>query len=410
MKKFLFVLLLLTGSLLQIDTLFAQQTIKGHIKAEDTGEDMEFVSVTIKGTTRGTASNFDGQYEIRTNQPNDIVQFNYMGYYMLEVPADQLIKSPNVVLKALAISMQELVVKAFQEEDVIRSCLARVDKIYPSRPVMCKAQVKDITIENKKIQSYYDFSSDIWVKSFNRKDEDRDPITMRVLNVTAATDRYTDSIPVRPYVIYDKTVRNIITENYALRTILNLIDNNLLKWRSTKEILAGEDVWVMSFESKEPQNDSYSQATIDKVSGIVVAAAADSAILRVELTEDFSNYTNISHFVNQFKQRVQCVVNFHQQQQISNFRRVGNKVYPEYTKTTIQSDLKYNGKQIDRQQLSLIYIGEIETQNVRRIPKKEAYNPEMPLYRQITVGNESWRTLNSLPLTKEERSFINEHR
>ncbi len=410
MKKFLFILLLLTGSLLQVNTIFAQELIKGYIKADDTGESMEFVSVSIKGTTRGTASNIDGYYEIRTIQPDDVIRFNYMGYEMLEVPAGKLLKSPDVTLKALTLSIQELVVKAFQEEDVIRGCLRRVNIIYPSQPVMCKAQIKDLTIENKKIQSYYDFSSDIWVKSFNRKEEEKDPITMRVLNVTAASDRYTDSIPVRPYVIYDKTVRNIITENYALRTILTMMDNNLLKWHSKKETLGGEDVWVMNFESKESQNDSHSQATVDKVSGIVIAAAADSAILRVELTEDFSNYTNISHFVNQNKQRIQCVVNFLQQQQISNFRRVGNKVYPEYTKTTIQSDLKYSGKQILRQQLSLIFIGEIETQNVKRIPKKEAYNPEMPLYRQITVGNESWRTINSLPLTKEERSFIDEHR
>jgi hypothetical protein len=389
--------------------VMAQIDIKGRVKAEDTEEYLEFVSVAVKGTTKGTVTNMEGAYSIVNLKPRDTVKFVYMGYKTLEIAASALQANPNVILRTSATNLQEIVVKAVQEEDILRSAIEHLNRFYPNDPVLCKSQIKDVTIENKKISSYYDFSADLWVYSFIRAEEERNPITMRILKVDANIDRYGDSIPVRPYVLYDKTSRTIIPENYALRSIMSMIDGDIIKFKTSKDTLGTEEVYQMAFESKMAQNDIKTSASIDKVVGYVIVAVADSAILKVHMEEHFENYTTISHFFKN-SQRVQCLATVEKQVLSSSFRRVGRRMFPEYAKTEIFSNVKYEDKILDRQQMSLILINDVITKDVKKISKKEAYDKSMPLYRQISVGNDSWRTINSLPLTQAEKEFIDVNR
>jgi hypothetical protein len=386
----------------------AQLTIKGRVTAEDTREPLDFVSVAIKGTTKGNITNMEGLYSI-TAQPADIVMFVYMGYKTVEVVASKLIDSPDIVMSVSSIFLHEIMVKALQEEDILKRSIQRIKQLYPDEPILCKTQIKDVTMENKKIGSYYDFSADLWVRSFDRFKEERNPITMRITNVETSIDRYFDSIPVRPYVMYDKTIRSIIPENYSLRTIMSMFTTNDIKFKTKKDTLAYEEVYVMNFESKTSQNDMRTSASVEKVTGFIVVAVADSSILRIEMEEVFDNYTNISHFYKGID-RIQCTVTFDKQSLVTSFRRVKDKIYPEYAKTLIYSTVKFADQTLSRQQMSLILINDIITDNVKRIPKKEAYDKSMPLYHQISAENDSWRTINSLPLTQEEKAFINANR
>lgn len=54
-------------------------TISGSVKDEN-GEPLIGVSVIIKGTTRGTISNSNGQYSIESASPKDALLFTYIGY------------------------------------------------------------------------------------------------------------------------------------------------------------------------------------------------------------------------------------------------------------------------------------------------------------------------------------------
>ena len=45
-------------------TIFAQQTISGNVTEAATGSPLPGVDVIIKGTTRGTATDFDGNYSL----------------------------------------------------------------------------------------------------------------------------------------------------------------------------------------------------------------------------------------------------------------------------------------------------------------------------------------------------------
>jgi hypothetical protein len=332
-----------------------------------------------------------------------------MGYKTLQIAASQLVNSPDVVLQTSATSLQEIVVKALQEEDILKGAIRNLKRFYPNEPVICKTQIKDVTIENKKIASYYDFMADLWVYSFLRDEEERNPIMMRIRKVDANIDRYTDSIPVRPYVMYDKTSRTVIPENYALRSIMSMIADDDIKFKTHKDTLGTEEVYHMAFESKSVQNDINTSASIEKMSGYVVVAVADSAILKIQMEETFNNYTTVSHFFKA-SQRIQCTATFEKQVHSNSFRRVGHRMYPEYAKTEVFSHINYSNQTLERRQMSLILVHDVITKDVKRFSKKESYDKLKPLYRQISADNEAWRTINSLPLTQEEKDFIDANR
>ena len=82
LKKLLFNLLLLT---LTACFAYAQQSVRGKIIDNSTGEPVPGVSILVKGTTTGTASDVDGNYQIDISEPNPTLIFSSIGFTSQEV-------------------------------------------------------------------------------------------------------------------------------------------------------------------------------------------------------------------------------------------------------------------------------------------------------------------------------------
>ena len=82
----------------------AQDLIQGNVK-DDQGIDLPGVSVMIQGTSKGTATDFDGNFEIEVDA-NAILVFSYIGYSDLEIAASADMK---VVMQESAESLDEVV-------------------------------------------------------------------------------------------------------------------------------------------------------------------------------------------------------------------------------------------------------------------------------------------------------------
>src|SRR5699024_7423353 len=55
---------------------------------DQSGEPLIGVNVLVKGTTKGTATDFDGRFVIEDINENAILVFSYVGYQVLEIPVD----------------------------------------------------------------------------------------------------------------------------------------------------------------------------------------------------------------------------------------------------------------------------------------------------------------------------------
>lgn len=64
---------------------FAQQTVSGTVTEKSSGEGLPGVDVIIKGTTRGTSTDFDGNYSLDDVNEGDILSFSFLGYKTIEI-------------------------------------------------------------------------------------------------------------------------------------------------------------------------------------------------------------------------------------------------------------------------------------------------------------------------------------
>lgn len=98
--------LLMVLALIPITT-FAQITVSGTVTEQDTGGPLPGVNVIIKDTSKGTVSDFDGNYIIEANL-GDILQFSYIGYKPKEVTIAG--NSLNIALEEDRAQLEEVVV------------------------------------------------------------------------------------------------------------------------------------------------------------------------------------------------------------------------------------------------------------------------------------------------------------
>jgi TonB-linked SusC/RagA family outer membrane protein len=79
-------LLLLFGLPLHI---FSQLTVTGNVTDAESGEGLIGVNILVKGTSTGTTTDFDGNYEIEVPNAGDILVFSYTGYQSTEITIQQ---------------------------------------------------------------------------------------------------------------------------------------------------------------------------------------------------------------------------------------------------------------------------------------------------------------------------------
>ncbi|TRZ43299.1 SusC/RagA family TonB-linked outer membrane protein [Robertkochia solimangrovi] len=87
--------------------IFAQQTVTGIVTEAETGYPMPGVNVVIKGTTTGTATDFDGNFSIEANT-GDILVFTYIGFVEQEITVSG--STVNVAMQEDAEQLDEVVV------------------------------------------------------------------------------------------------------------------------------------------------------------------------------------------------------------------------------------------------------------------------------------------------------------
>lgn len=101
MKRFSSIFL----SLMLAVSAFADINVKGQVIDADGSEPMIGVSVMVVGTTAGTITDFDGDFEI-TVQDKAVLQFSYIGYKTIEVRA---VENMQVIMETDAQQLQEVV-------------------------------------------------------------------------------------------------------------------------------------------------------------------------------------------------------------------------------------------------------------------------------------------------------------
>ena len=125
MKK---LLLLVMALVCGVSMLFAQtKQIRGTVTSSDDGLPIPGVSVVVKGTTIGTTTDIDGNFEL-TAPKNEMLKFSFVGMQTKEVLITDATVY-NTVLKAESIGVDEVVVTAVGIKRNARSLTYSVQKV-----------------------------------------------------------------------------------------------------------------------------------------------------------------------------------------------------------------------------------------------------------------------------------------
>jgi len=87
--------------------------VTGNVKDEESHY-LSGVSVRVKGTSTGTLTNINGDFAINVPKPNDTLEFTYIGYATLDLPASST--SMSVVMKGSSGSLNEVVVIGYGKQ------------------------------------------------------------------------------------------------------------------------------------------------------------------------------------------------------------------------------------------------------------------------------------------------------
>ncbi|WP_200976835.1 TonB-dependent receptor [Echinicola sp. 20G] len=88
------------------------QTVSGTVTDLDSGEPLPFVNVLLKGTTRGTTTDIDGNYTIDVNSPDDVLVFSFIGFEPKEYKVNNQSKI-DVQLQGNTKQLDEVVVVGY---------------------------------------------------------------------------------------------------------------------------------------------------------------------------------------------------------------------------------------------------------------------------------------------------------
>ncbi|GAA4232458.1 TonB-dependent receptor [Postechiella marina] len=101
------------------------KTIKGVVSAEG-GLPLPGVTILIKGTTSGTVTDFDGNYELTAN-PNDVLAFSYIGYTSQEASVGNK-TTINIILSENLSQLDEVVVVGYgtQKKKEVTGAVAKI--------------------------------------------------------------------------------------------------------------------------------------------------------------------------------------------------------------------------------------------------------------------------------------------
>jgi len=91
-------------------------TVSGTVTEQSTSNPLPGVNILVVGTTNGTATNTDGQYQVNANSPNDSLRFSYIGYQEKIVPINGR-HNINVTLSPSTFSGQEVVVVGYSSQE-----------------------------------------------------------------------------------------------------------------------------------------------------------------------------------------------------------------------------------------------------------------------------------------------------
>lgn len=162
-------LFLLLFNISYISIFAGNITISGKIINSKTKQPIEFANISIIGTSTGTITNMDGEFEILISEKfkKRQISVSYIGYKTYSIPIFQIKdKFLNVELVNIGITIDEIVVTTDSPQELIRKALRKIPDNYSDKAIIYTCFFRETVKENEKAIEMVEAVLDIYKFSY----------------------------------------------------------------------------------------------------------------------------------------------------------------------------------------------------------------------------------------------------
>ncbi len=169
--------------------------IRGRVLEQESGKPLPYASIIIPGKGLGVASNTDGAFQFRI--PYDLLQasvkVSYMGFKSQVLPLELLAgNNVDVILETDYISMQEVIIRHFDPNEIVREALAERTQNYSNEPTYHINFYREGVIYNNKLLNYSEAIFKVYKSAYDNP-ADYDQVMMIKSRNISNTD-HTDTL------------------------------------------------------------------------------------------------------------------------------------------------------------------------------------------------------------------------
>lgn len=149
----------ITRQRLPSDTLKISDVIyiTGVVTDEETGEPLQFATVSLKNRGRGTITNGNGQFglKITPESINDTLSFSFLGFYGKELPVRQALgKNLKIEMKREFISIPGIIIRNQIPQEIIHKAYTSISRNYGNSPAYLTGFYREGILRRGRLQTY----------------------------------------------------------------------------------------------------------------------------------------------------------------------------------------------------------------------------------------------------------------
>jgi len=383
MKKKFCNILLIIGLFSQFVSVgFASEIIKikGKVVDKNTREPLSYVAIGVVGTTVGTTSNLDGNFELKFEQAENIdsVMVSTVGYLTIKLSIKDCKAKNEITIEMISkdyhLEEIEVTAKSMVLENIIRQAVANLSKNYIQKPFNYEVYYKNQERINDSVSRLREAA----VKIYDSKGYSRGDLH------DVFVERGYKFLQVRRSFKLNSlndgaTNLDDILEMDIVRVVGNILDANHLSNYDLKldKITAYENdsVWVISYDNRKPSLPSTGDNYATKYTGKIYINKRNYAVVKNETQVEASNFSEQgrSFYVNENKiewKRISVKYEFS-----CYYKQLNNQYFLSYVKYNRVHQLqnKTTNATIKQEIKSEMMINKVETQNPEAIAKRSYY-------------------------------------
>ncbi len=161
--------------------------IRGRVLDQETKSPLPYATIIIPDKGLGVASNMNGVFQFRL--PADFihtsVKVSYLGFKTRLLPIELMVDNNiDILLEADYISMQEVIIRHYDPDEIVRKAIANRDQNYSDEPVYQMNFYREGVIYNNKLLNYSEAIFKVFKSAYNNPFDNDQVMLMKSRNIS----------------------------------------------------------------------------------------------------------------------------------------------------------------------------------------------------------------------------------